>query len=47
MSKKDTKQSIQDMSAREIGKQFLDELKAQGPKKANKGNVYIMRSTKR
>jgi len=38
------KKSIEEMTAREVGKKFLDELKAQGPKKGTKGKTYITRA---
>ena len=46
-SKKNKKEkSISQQTAREVGKKFLDELKAQGPKSGGKGNVYILKSGK-
>ena len=38
------KKSIEEMTASEIGEKLLDELKAQGPKKGTKGNIYITRA---
>ena len=45
--KKNNKEKpISQQTAREVGKKFLDELKAQGPKSGGKGNVYILKSGK-
>ena len=38
------KKSIEEMTASEIGEKLLDELKAQGPKKGTKRNIYITRA---
>lgn len=42
--KKNAKGSIQGLSAREVGRKFLEELKAQGPKKGTLGSVYITKA---
>jgi hypothetical protein len=38
--KKENKDSVSKMTAGELGKKFLDELKAHGPKKGTKGDTY-------
>ena len=44
MSNQNMNQSNQDMSIREKGRKFLEELKAKGPRKSNTGKVFVMPS---